>query len=158
MERREVIAGFGGIAALSMMASAAAQSAKPAAKAAPAANADAHHHHGTSAKTEVLVDALNECIAKGEACLAHCLMLLGDGDKSVAGCAKSVNEVTAICESLRKLANQGSRHATTIARVAMTACEDCEKECRKHETKHQECRACAKACAECARECKAFLA
>lgn len=119
--------------------------------------AAAHHHHGSPA-AELLIDVVSECIAKGETCLAHCIMLMGDGDKSVAGCAKSVSETLAVCESLRKLAAQGSAYAKPMARLAMDACLACEKECRKHEAKHKECRDCAKACADCAKECKSFAA
>ncbi len=117
-----------------------------------------HRHHGGNAKAELLVDALSECINKGETCLAHCLVLLGEGERTVAACARSVSETIALCDSLRKLAAQGSPRATAVARIARAACLDCEKECRKHENRHAECRDCAKACAACARECEAFAA
>jgi Cys-rich four helix bundle protein (predicted Tat secretion target) len=83
---------------------------------------------------------------------------MGDGDKSVAGCARSVSETLALCESLRKLVAQDSKHAKAVARIAMTACMDCEKECQKHAKLHKECRDCAAACLACARECKAYAA
>lgn len=156
MERRQLIrsAGFALAAALVTTRDATAQAQQPTAK-----GTGGHHaHHGTSAKTELLVDALNECISKGEACLAHCLILLGEGDKSVAACARSVVETVALCEGLRKLAAQGSKRAPELARMARAACLDCEKECRKHEKKHAECRECAKACAACAKECESFAA
>ena len=154
MERRHFL-GQAGAAALATFAGGQvlAQAAKPAAK--PAAG---HQHHHASPKAELLIDALTDCINKGEACLAHCLILMGDGDKSVAGCAKSVSETIALCEGLRKLAAQGSKRAVELARIAKGACLDCEKECRKHETKHAECRACAKSCADCAKECEKFAA
>ncbi len=157
MERRQALGHISALAALSLAAtSASAQAPKqPAKAAAPAAG---HHHHHGSAKAEALIESVTDCINKGEACLAHCLVLLGEGDKSVAGCARSVNETLAVCEALRKLAAQGSSRAPALARVAMNACLDCEKECRKHEKKHAECANCAKACADCAKECKAFAA
>lgn len=151
MQRRQWIGAAAALAAAASAGHALAQAgAKPA--------AGAHHHHGGNAKTELLVDALSECINKGETCLAHCLVLLGEGDRTVAGCARSVNETIALCEGLRKLAAQGSPRAAQVARIARAACLDCEKECRKHEKKHAECRDCAKACAACARECEAFAA
>ena len=153
MERRELLAGMGALAATLASANAMAQAAKGG-KAAPAAG---HHHHHGSAKAELLMDAVANCINKGEVCVSHCIMLMGDGDKSVAGCARTVSETLALCESLRKLAAQGSPRAVEVAKIAMASCLDCEKECRKHEQKHAECRDCAKACAECARECKSFI-
>ena len=144
MDRREILRGMGAVAALAVAGNAMAQGG--------------HAHHHGSPKTEALIDAVSDCINAGETCLAHCIMLMGDGDKSVAGCAKSVSETLALCEGLRKLAAQGSKHAVAMARLAATACDDCEKECRKHESKHAECRACAKACAECAKECRKFAA
>ena len=118
--------------------------------------AHSHHHHGQSAQAELLLDVVSDCIIKGELCLAHCLILLGDGDKSVAGCARSVNETLALCEGLRKLVAQDSKRAKAVALIAMNACLDCEKECLKHAKLHKECRDCAAACAACARECKAY--
>lgn len=163
MERREMLGGVAVLAAASLVsAGAAAQSSKSAPAGKDAAKSPAagghHEHHGASAKTELLVDAVSDCINKGEACIAHCLILLGEGDKAMAACARSVSEMIAVCEGLRKLAAQGSKRAAEVARIAMNVCLDCEKECRKHENKHAECRACAKSCADCARECKSFAA
>lgn len=152
MRRREMLGAAGALAAL---AAAGAALAQPGAK--PAA-AGRHDHHGGGAKAELLIDALSECVNKGEACIAHCIALLGEGDRSVAACARSVSETVALCEGLRKLAAQGSPRAAQVARIARAACLDCEKECRKHEKKHAACRDCAQACAACARECEAFAA
>lgn len=153
MDRRQLLGGIGAALAAAL-ATRNAHAQAPAAK-----GSGGHHaHHGASAKTELLIDALNDCVSKGEACLAHCLVLLGEGDKSVAGCARSVSETIAICEGLRKVAAQGSKRAAELARIARAACLDCEKECRKHEKKHAECRDCAKACAACAKECESFAA
>lgn len=146
MERREMLGGLGAAAVFAL-----------AGRETMAADA-AHAHHHASPKTAVLVEAVSDCIVAGEACLAHCIVLLGDGDRSVAGCAKSVSETLALCEALRRLAAQGGKQAAAVARIAATACDDCEKECRKHEAKHAECKACAVACADCAKECRKFAA
>ena len=50
------------------------------------------------------------------------------GDKSVAGCARTVSETLALCESLRKLAARNSPRAIEVAKIAMVSCLDCEKE------------------------------
>jgi Cys-rich four helix bundle protein (predicted Tat secretion target) len=121
--------------------------------------ADEHaHHHAGAAKFKPAQDAAGVCIAKGEQCLAHCLMLLGDGDKSMAECAKTVNQMLATCTALQKLAAQQSSMTPAMAKVALDACSECEKECRKHEKKHAECKACAESCAECGKQCKAIAA
>ena len=75
----------------------------------------------------------------------------------MAACAKSVNEMMAICRSLESLSSQGSRYTTVLAKVAMDACKSCEDECRKHENKHAECKDCAESCAACFKQCKAML-
>jgi Cys-rich four helix bundle protein (predicted Tat secretion target) len=154
MNRREIL---GGMAAMTAAVSTNMALAQPWKNTKPAAAPPGGHHHHSSAKAELLMDAVANCINKGEICLSHCIMLMGDGDKSVAGCARTVSETLALCEGLRKLAAQGSPRAKEVAKIAMASCLDCEKECRKHEQKHAECRDCAKACADCAKECKSFL-
>ena len=145
MERREALKSAGLIAVAAM------------ASRSMAADHD-HHMHGAGSKFQPLIEAAGTCIQKGEACLSHCLMLLGDGDKEMAACAKSVNEMMAICRSLESLASQGSRYAMALAKVAMDSCKSCEDECRKHENKHAECKACAESCADCFKQCKALTA
>lgn len=117
----------------------------------------AHHHHDAGPFAGV-ASAAGDCVAKGEACLNHCLVLLGDGDTSIAGCAKAVNAMLAVSAALQKLAAQGSHLAATQARVALDACKECEDECRKHEDKHQPCKDCAVACGGALRAIKAALA
>ncbi len=130
-----------------------------AAVSASAADEHAHHHdHSGGSKYQPLIAAASDCIAKGEACLAHCLVLLGDGDKTLGACAKAVNQMLALCGALQNLAAQGSTLTPALARVALDACTDCEKECKKHETKHAECKACRESCTECIKQCKAIAA
>jgi Cys-rich four helix bundle protein (predicted Tat secretion target) len=120
--------------------------------------ADEHsHHHGGGSKYQALLAATSDCVAKGETCLAHCLVLLGDGDKSLAGCSKAVNQMLALCGALQNLAAQGSELTPALAKVALDACTACEKECKKHEDKHAECKACRESCTACIKECNAVL-
>ena len=55
------------------------------------ASAEEHHHHAHGAvaanPNDALIKATAECIAAGRACLAHCIRLLSEGDKSMADCA-----------------------------------------------------------------------
>ena len=111
-----------------------------------------------SSKYQSLIEATGDCISKGEVCLAHCLMMLADGNSEMAVCAKTVNQTLAICRALQSLAAQGSPLTAALAKVAVDACLDCEKECRKHEDEHQACKACREACSECVKQCKAILA
>jgi Cys-rich four helix bundle protein (predicted Tat secretion target) len=123
--------------------------------------ADHEHHHdhaGTAKRNAGLITASADCLKTGEACLAHCLYLLGNGDKEMAACAQSVNELLASCTALMKLAGQDSRYVPAFAKVAAEVCANCEKECRKHAEHHAECKACADSCAACVKECKKVAA
>ncbi|MGY0195192.1 four-helix bundle copper-binding protein [Leptothrix sp. BB-4] len=117
----------------------------------------AHHHHGGGMNESLIASAV-ACLSTGEACLAHCLILLGNGDKEMAACAQSVNQLLAICNALHKVAIQQGSALKDLARVAAKTCDECEKACRKHASKHAECKACADACADCVQECKAAMA
>lgn len=117
-----------------------------------------HHNHKAPKKFSALIASSADCVQTGEACLAHCLVLLGQGEKEMAACAQSVNELLAVCAALQKLAGQNSKNTAKFAKLAADVCADCEKECRKHEKKHAECKACADSCAACVKECKAVVA
>lgn len=151
MQRREVLKTVAGAVAAAMATSAAA-----------AAQDHQHHHHDHGAmggkSYAALIDSSSDCQKTGEACLAHCLVLLGQGDKEMAACAQSVSELLATCNALMKLALQGSKFTPAMAKVATDVCAACEKECRKHEKKHAECKACADSCAACLKECKVVAA
>ena len=112
-----------------------------------------HHHHEAGAGYSALVLAASHCVVTGEACIGHCLELLGQGDSSVAGCAKSVQQMLAACIALQQLAAWKSAYVPRFAAVVKDMCKACEEECRKHENKHKECRDCAESCAACAIEC-----
>ncbi|HQW19600.1 MAG TPA: four-helix bundle copper-binding protein [Rhodocyclaceae bacterium] len=110
------------------------------------------HQHGGSINYSELAHAATHCVMFGEACIGHCLELLGQGDKDMAACAKSVEETLAACNALRQLATWESVYVPRMAKVVMDICKTCEDECRKHE-KHKPCRDCAEACAACYKEC-----
>jgi len=125
---------------------------------AQAAEAPKDHHHHMMMANDSLTSAAADCIQKGQACLSHCLMMLGDGDKTMAGCSKSVNQMLAMCTALQQLANQQSPLLPKFATLAMEACKQCEDECKKHADKHQVCKDCAESCAACYKQCKAIAA
>lgn len=150
MDRRTLFQGATA-AALSALAGSAA--------AAAVEDEHSHHHmHGDGNKNQNLIASASDCLTKGEACLSHCLVLLGDGEKEMAACARSVNQMLAICTALHKVAVQDGSMLPAMAKVAAQTCEACEKECRKHAKKHAECKACADSCADCLKQCKAIAA
>lgn len=116
---------------------------------------DHHAAHGSAGTANAsLIQATSQCISAGETCLAHCLVLLGEGERDMAECARSVSEMLALCGALRALAGQQSNHTRALAKVVLEACIECEKACQPHAEKHAECKACMDACAECAKVCK----
>lgn len=148
MERREALTGIGALAAMALTS------------AAQAADHEHHHHHDDAHGNPrlPLVRAAADCVRTGEACLDHCFTLLGRGDTEMAACARSVNELLAVCAALQRLATADSKFLAGYARVAGDICENCEKECRRHEKKHVQCRDCAEACAACVKECRRLAA
>jgi Cys-rich four helix bundle protein (predicted Tat secretion target) len=121
----------------------------------PPSSAGGHeHHHGDTA----LFDAAQACLAKGRACLAHCIGLLGSGDTSMSACAKAVHDMHAVMEGLATAAASGSRHLPSLVKVAMEFCKDCEAECKKHADKHAVCKECMEACAKTVAACQKIAA
>lgn len=118
-----------------------------------------HHDHQHAAPANAaLAAAASDCLQKGQLCTSHCLVLLGQGDKDMAACAQSVNQMMALCGALQQLANQNSRQLAKLASLVMDACKQCEDECRKHADQHPECKACGEGCAACYKECKKIAA
>lgn len=148
MDRRELLIGAGA-AVLAAATSKAAFSAE---------HDHQHQHNHMSTRNQKLIDSTSICIQKGQACVRHCLNLLSQGDKEMAACAISVNQMLATCDALEKLASFESKHLAKMAKLTMDVCKECEDECRKHANKHFECKECADACAVCLKECKSAAA
>lgn len=100
-----------------------------------------------SAAPAGLTAALAGCLESGETCLAHCHTLLGKGDPSLAGCAKTVSDMLAVDAALLRLASTDSKYLADAAKLVVAVSRDCEAECRKHADKHPVCKACAESCA-----------
>ena len=147
MDRRDLLAGAGAVLAAAATQQAFAQ-AQP--------GEHAHHRHGKG-KNLALADSAAKCVTTGEACGNHCITVLEQGDKTIAACARSVNQLIAICTALQAVAAQDGTQLAKLAKVAMDVCKECEDECRKHEKKHQECKDCGDACAACYKECKKLV-
>lgn len=142
MKRRELLFVAGGAVAAAVSAS--------------ADEPTSGHHHDASGSP--LMDSALKCVKTGELCQAHCFKLLGEADKALAECARSVNGLTAVCGALAVLAAQQSPLLPRYAGVAKDVCRGCEDECRKHSDKHAVCKACAEACVACAQECAKIAA
>ena len=151
MNRRDVFANSG---AVLLAAAGSAVFAQDATHDHSAHAAHSAHMHG--GPNQGLIAAASDCSAKGQACVAHCLVLLADGDKVMAACAQSVSQTIALCNALESLAAQQAPLTAALAKVTLDACQACEKECRKHE-QHPQCKACAESCVACIKECKALL-
>ncbi len=154
MDRRTLLQSAA-MSALAGMSGAALAAPAPRPAAAPAAH-NHHQHHAAGGKFQAIAASAGHCLSTGESCLAHCLVLLGQGDKQMAACAQSVSELMAVCSALQKLALQDSKRTAAMAKLALEVCQDCEKQCRKHE-KHSQCKDCADACLDCAKQCKSLL-
>ncbi|MEQ1533469.1 MAG: four-helix bundle copper-binding protein [Sideroxydans sp.] len=115
------------------------------------------HQHTASTRNEKLIAAAADCVLKANICLQHCIELLGEGDKSMAACAKSSSQVIAMCTALEQMAAAESKYLPQLAKVCMDVCKACEEECKKTE-KHPECKACKESCVVCYKECKAIAA
>jgi len=142
MNRRDVLTAASTITLAGMTAQALAADAMPA----------GHDHHASGSRFADLVRATSNCISTGDACLSHCLVMLGQGEKDLAACARTVRDAIAACTALRELAAADSPHVPALAKVVSGICSDCEAECKKHE-KHAVCKECEKACRDCKELC-----
>jgi Cys-rich four helix bundle protein (predicted Tat secretion target) len=108
-------------------------------------------------KHVALVAAANECIAKGQACISHCMETVLTDDTTMGKCAFAVQQMLPVCTAMAYLAAYDSKRLKPMAETCVGVCEDCEKECRVHEEHQPECRACADACAALIKEAKKLL-
>jgi Cys-rich four helix bundle protein (predicted Tat secretion target) len=131
MKRREFIAGTAVLAAAT------------AANAAPGDKPTTAHRDDTYG---ALASAAGDCVRRAEACLSHCLVMLGGGDTSMAACASAVRDTIATGRALESLATAGSKHTRSMSRTALDVAKACEVECKKH-SQHAPCKACGDACA-----------
>jgi Cys-rich four helix bundle protein (predicted Tat secretion target) len=143
MDRRSLLAGLGTVMSAAVADTALGATAKASATSEP---------RGGGARG-ALAAAAADCNLKSQACLDHCLVMLGHGDQTLAECANLTIQVQAICSSLQRLASGNSKYLTQMAQLAKQACRDCAAECRKHADNHETCKACMLSCEACADEC-----
>ena len=104
------------------------------------------------------MDAIAECQRVGQACFAHCIQLLSEGNAAMGDCAKACRDMLAVCEATGVLASSGSDHLAALAAVCVSTCRACEATCHQHAGHHEECAACEQACRACAEACAALTA
>ncbi len=143
ISRREILLGMGAAATVAYAGT--AFSAK-----------QGHDHSKHTAQQPDLLNATNDCLDKGQRCIAHCLVSFQEGDVELADCASKVHEMQAICGAFSYLLAANSEYIKAYAGVCEKVCQDCEKECMEHK-EHIECKACAEACAEIVEQIKLRL-
>lgn len=111
-----------------------------------------------AAAAHEIFEAAENCILKGDACIAHCLSLLGTGDTSMADCSKAANDMRAVMVGLASAAASQNPHLADLARAAMLFCTDCQAACAKHASMHLICKECMDACTRTIAACKKLVA
>ena len=132
LSRRELLLGLGAAAAAAYAGQATAAS-------------PGHDHSQHTAQQPELLNAVNNCLDKGQRCITHCLVSFKEGDTSLADCAAKVHEMHAVCDAFSYLLSANSGYIKGYAAICEQVCKDCEQECLKHE-EHIECKQCAEAC------------
>jgi Cys-rich four helix bundle protein (predicted Tat secretion target) len=121
--------------------------------------ASSHNHAKVKgAKYDAVIKATHECIQTGEACISHCIALMGAGDTSMKDCLNAAQNMLATCTSMSKVAASGTdaKLIKKLAAVCAMACRTCEEACKKHSDKHAMCKKCQDSCAKCAKACEAI--
>ena len=99
-----------------------------------------------------LMDALNNCAAACNHCIAACL---DEQDvKMLATCIKLDIDCAEICMLTASLIARGSAHGKHLLKECAEVCNACAIECEKH-AHMDHCKQCAEACRACTEACQA---
>ncbi len=112
-------------------------------------------------KLDKASETARECLDTGDACVRHCVALLGQGDTTLETCMRSVLDMTAVCEGLARLAawaDAPTPNLRAYANVCGDYCRDCATACKKHADHHAACKACMESCDACLKACEALAA
>lgn len=125
----------------------------PAAFAAPSGHEGhgPHAGHGRAAppageRHPQLIKAYQACTVALSTCIAHCQVLLAEGDKSLGDCLRTALDCDVTCGATLKAAALQSAHTAALARVAVASMKECVEACKPHVEHHAECKACHDAC------------
>ncbi|HVO27002.1 MAG TPA: Csp1 family four helix bundle copper storage protein [Candidatus Margulisiibacteriota bacterium] len=148
IERRDLLRVGVALAAYASVARAADEAAPKSAVSVSAASNEA----------QAFAQAIAQCITAGNACLDHCLAMLGSGDTSLAECSKAVRNMLAVCNATQVLVLSKPGYVKAAVQLCIDACTDCERACRKHAEHHAACKTCGDACAATVKAAHAYLA
>ena len=107
---------------------------------------------------ENLVSTATKCLDLGLRCERLCTETLMQGDKSMADCMVSVQDMITMVKATSELAAHKSSLIAKVAASCLLACEECKKQCDKHAKHHDVCADCSKACEDCMKACKKIAA
>ena len=105
-----------------------------------------------------LARTVAECLVACEACHAHCLSLLANGDTSMALCSRTTHACAALCRAMVTLASADADRLAALAAVCAATCSDCHDACAQHAGHHAPCARCAESCQRCGDACRALAA
>ena len=110
-----------------------------------------------------LLGSLQTCLAKVQACAAHCDDQLAAGNKDFARCAAAVADMLSIGWATQNMVARRSTLAKKIVEACAAACKECSAACLEHKAHwshgmHVECKECMDACDACGKSCAAYLA
>lgn len=154
MHRRDmIVTGVAAGIALAAGSAAQAQPKKPDDKK-PGGKADAR---------TALLASLSACLAKAQACGAHCDAQLAAGNKEFVRCGASVNDTLDLGWATQRLVARNSVSAKKLVEACAAACKECSAACLEHKPHwshgmHVECKECMDACDACIKACAAYLA
>jgi Cys-rich four helix bundle protein (predicted Tat secretion target) len=158
MDRREFLTG----ALTATVAAAAASGARAqGAGSAPGTALAAAAAPARDPKLDEAARTARACLEAGDACVRHCVALLGQGDTTLEKCMRTVLDMTAACEGLARLASWAESPTPNLrayAKVCGDYCRDCSAACRKHADHHAPCKACMESCDACLKACEALAA
>lgn len=110
-----------------------------------------------------LLASLQACLAKVQACGAHCDVQLASGNKEFARCAAAVADMLSIGWATQNMVARRSTLAKKVVEMCAAACKECSAACLEHKAHwahgmHVECKECMEACDACSKSCAAFVA
>lgn len=152
--RRDVLAGLGGLGAMALAAGVQAEDAdKHAGKhdAAPPAPLSAAH--------QAVIVSTADCLRTGRVCLARCTDHLASGVPMMEHCQRAVMNMLAVVSAMADVAgyaNAKPANFKLLAKACAEFCRSCAEACEPHAAHHEECQACMDACIACAKACDAI--
>lgn len=108
---------------------------------------------------QAVVDACNDCMKTGEACLAMCNEMLRHGMTGLADCQTRVVDMLTMCRAMGSMAAVNTAppaRLKALAALCADTCRDCEGACKPQASTHPECKACMEDASACAKACDAY--